>query len=76
VIPSVVNGNIWPWIATALLTAAGFLAGDKIGSTAANDDMALHKESPGHPVVMERVENMRYQLDRIEAKIDDLLGQQ
>jgi hypothetical protein len=71
------NGNTWKWAAGALLSLVMFLLGAMAGDTIASirfsgltTKLEAHSELPGHPVVLQMVNDMKRSQGRIEAKLE------
>ena len=55
-----------------VLAIGGALAGGGRTVKAFRTDLDDHKQLPGHPVIIERVEGIKRQLDRLEVGQQDL----
>ena len=58
---------------TALLIGLGSFI---FGVRSVGDNLSAHRELEGHPVMVERAENMEMLLNRMERKLDDLIQEQ
>ena len=75
------KSDYWKWIAAALLSLVMFMLGSFVENLIGTTRLDSHAEKAGHPVMVQRVDNleqvlnlqlmqMNQRLDRIEKKLD------